>query len=66
MIKLNNHINTKVMAEIKIEKKKPLWPWIVALLLIAAVFYYVFLRDEPRSETTIEVENAVPIDSTAN
>ncbi|QSW88913.1 MULTISPECIES: hypothetical protein [Flavobacterium] len=53
------------MAEIKIEKKKPVWPWIIALLLIGAVVYYVFLRDtEPRSETTIEVENAVPVDST--
>jgi len=55
------------MAEIKIEKKKPIWPWIVALLLIAAVVYYVFLRnDEAHSQTTIEVENAVPVDSTAN
>ncbi|HEY1194141.1 hypothetical protein [Flavobacterium sp.] len=55
------------MAEIKIQKKKPVWPWIVALLLIAALVYYVFLKDnEPRSETTIEVENAVPVDTTAN
>ncbi|CAD0002159.1 MULTISPECIES: hypothetical protein [Flavobacterium] len=43
------------MAEIKIEKKRPVWPWIVAVLLIAGLLYYVFLRDdEVQSETTIE------------
>lgn len=34
------------MAEIKIEKKKPLWPWVVALLLIGAIIYYMFLRND--------------------
>ncbi|HEX8017396.1 MAG TPA: hypothetical protein VF465_19365 [Flavobacterium sp.] len=43
------------MAEIKIEKKRPVWPWIVAVLLIAGLVYYVFLRDDHvQSETTIE------------
>lgn len=46
------------MAEIKIEKKKPVWPWIVAILIIAALIYYVFVQDhEAHSESTIEVEN---------
>ncbi|WP_205334609.1 hypothetical protein [Flavobacterium fluviale] len=46
------------MAEIKIEKKKPIWPWIVALLIIGALVYYVFLKDhETQSESTIEIEN---------
>ncbi|WP_347049338.1 hypothetical protein [Flavobacterium olei] len=46
------------MAEIKIEKKKPVWPWIVAVLLIAALVYYVFLRDtDSQVENRVEVEN---------
>lgn len=46
------------MAEIKIEKKKPLWPWIVAVLLIASLVYYVFLRDnETQNESNVEIEN---------
>ena len=46
------------MAEIKIEKKKPIWPWIVAVLIIGALIYYIFVQDnETHSESTIEVEN---------
>jgi len=31
------------MAEIKIEKKKPIWPWILlAILILAAILYFVF------------------------
>ncbi len=33
------------MAEIKIEKKKPIWPWILALLVIALIIYFLFFRD---------------------
>lgn len=55
------------MAEIKIEKKKPLWPWIVAILLISAVAYYVFIKDdESRTDMSVETENAVSTDTTAN
>jgi hypothetical protein len=47
------------MAEIKIEKKKPVWPWIVALLIIAALIYFVFFRDnEVKTETGVETENS--------
>lgn len=53
------------MAEIKIEKKKPVWPWIVAILLIAAVAYYVFVKDdETRNDRSVETENAVSTDTT--
>lgn len=46
------------MAEIKIEKKKSLWPWIVAVLLIAAFVYYMFLRDtETQNDNSVEIEN---------
>ena len=34
------------MAEIKIEKKAPIWPWIVGLLLLALVVYFIFFRDK--------------------
>lgn len=54
------------MAEIKIEKKKPLWPWIIAILLISAVAYYVFIikDDETRTDMSVETENAVSTDTT--
>lgn len=46
------------MAEIKIEKKKPIWPWIVALLIIGALVYYIFVKDhETDSENSVEIEN---------
>ena len=52
------------MAEIKIEKKKPVWPWIVALLLIAAIVYYVFLRDnEGEFNNGVEIENTTGTDT---
>lgn len=45
------------MAEIKIEKKKPVWPWILLILLILALLvYFMAFRDrgEPKqpAETT--------------
>ena len=33
------------MAEIKIEKKAPIWPWIVGLLLLALALYFLFFKD---------------------
>lgn len=47
------------MAEIKIEKKKPIWPWIVALLIIGALIYYIFVKDqEAHNENSMEIENS--------
>jgi hypothetical protein len=35
------------MAEIRVEKKSPMWPWIlVALLVIGAIVYFVFINDD--------------------
>ncbi len=31
------------MAEIKIEKKTPIWPWILVALILAALAYYFFI-----------------------
>jgi hypothetical protein len=55
------------MAEIKIEKKKPIWPWIVAVLLISAIVYFVFLRDNvAQGENRVEMENTKSADSISN
>ena len=55
------------MTEIKIEKKKPVWPWIVALVLIAAMVYFVFLKDDGMQiQNSTETENNTGIDTTAN
>lgn len=37
------------MAEIKIEKKKPIWPWIILVLVILAIVYFFWANndDEP-------------------
>jgi hypothetical protein len=36
------------MAEIKIqEKKNSIWPWVIALLIIAAIIYFVVYYMEP-------------------
>ncbi|MEP6260425.1 MAG: hypothetical protein ABJ092_02520 [Gillisia sp.] len=35
------------MAEIKIEKKKPVWPWIlIGLIILAVVFFLVFANED--------------------
>jgi L-rhamnose mutarotase len=55
------------MAEIKIEKKKPIWPWIVALLLIAGVVYYVFFKDHETNNTemTEEIKDSISLNNSA-
>ncbi|MCC9064810.1 hypothetical protein [Flavobacterium piscisymbiosum] len=46
------------MAEIKIEKKKPIWPWIALLLIIGALIYYIFVQDhETHTEGSTQIEN---------
>jgi hypothetical protein len=58
ILKLFYNQKKEVMAEIKIEKKKPVWPWIVALLIIGALIYYIFVIDhEANSENSVEIEN---------
>jgi len=42
------------MAEIKVEKKKPVWPWILAAIIIAALVYFLFFRDKEAEQTVIE------------
>ncbi|STO18963.1 hypothetical protein [Flavobacterium hibernum] len=46
------------MAEIKIEKKKPVWPWIALLLVIGGLIYYIYFVDhETHTESNVEIEN---------
>ncbi len=55
------------MAEIKIEKKKPIWPWVVAALLIVTLIYFIFLNDnEVQVQNSTEIENTTSVDTTAN
>jgi len=42
------------MAEIKIEKKTPVWPWILLLLVLAALAYYFFFRDKEGEQEVID------------
>lgn len=46
------------MAEIKIDKKKPVWPWVIlALIILGAIAYFVFYEeyeDEEIEDTTID------------
>lgn len=47
------------MAEIEIEKKKPVWPWILLVLIILAIIYFLVFDDddpEPVEDLTEEVE----------
>jgi hypothetical protein len=53
----NQRTNTKKMAEIKIErKKKPVWPWLLLLLIIALIAWALYkFTNEPDE---MEVEEA--------
>lgn len=43
------------MAEIKIEKKKPIWPWIILVLIILAILYFlVFANDNENDDMEME------------
>ncbi|WP_158861538.1 hypothetical protein [Lunatibacter salilacus] len=33
------------MAEIKIEKKSPIWPWILLIVIVVGILIYVFASD---------------------
>jgi hypothetical protein len=45
------------MAEIKIEKKKPIWPWILLGLIILAVILYFVIADNNDDDDFNEEEN---------
>lgn len=50
------------MAEIKVEKKKPVWPWILAgLILLAILYFLVFAGDD---ENDMEETNTEQVQDT--
>ncbi len=48
------------MAEIKITKKAPVWPWILLLLIVIAgiifFFYYTYSKDDDALDTSNNVK----------
>lgn len=52
------------MADIRIEKKKPLWPWLLLIVIIAVlVFLYVYGSGESEDENmeTEEIEDVTSV-----
>lgn len=55
------------MAEIKIEKKTPVWPWILAAIIIAALLYFfVFATDDDEIDDTTTTEQVTEGDTLTN
>lgn len=50
------------MAEIKIEKKKPIWPWIILVLVILAILYFLVFADDDDREEMDEMDETEQID----
>lgn len=44
------------MAEIKIEKKKPIWPWIILVLVILAILYFLVFADDDNDMDDVQTE----------
>jgi len=48
------------MADIRIEKKKPIWPWLLLVIILAVLaflyFYGSMETDEEESESTTKME----------
>lgn len=44
------------MAEIKIEKKQPIWPWLLAALVVLAVLAYLFVYNNDNDDGLAENE----------
>jgi len=52
------------MAEIKIEKKQPVWPWILLGLIILGVILYFLLSDNDRVDDMDDNNNTEEVDTT--
>ncbi len=51
------------MAEIKIKKKSPIWPWVLLVLLILGLIWYFFTRDADTG--VMDNETLTPVDTVA-
>ncbi|MCM4156550.1 hypothetical protein [Gramella sp. AN32] len=56
------------MAEIKVEKKKPVWPWILLILIIiiAAALYFVGQAEDDSIDDAMEEMEEVSFNITTN
>lgn len=45
------------MAEIGIEKKKPIWPWIILVLVILVILYFLFFSDGDTNNDRDNIDN---------
>ncbi|WP_037315035.1 hypothetical protein [Salegentibacter sp. Hel_I_6] len=53
------------MAEIKIEKKKPIWPWVILIIiLILGILFYVFAYEED-NDTIDDTDNIEELNDTS-
>ncbi|QAA80361.1 hypothetical protein EI546_00820 [Aequorivita sp. H23M31] len=43
------------MAEIKIEKKKPIWPWVLLVVIILLIVYFFWYRNDANLDRTDDV-----------
>ncbi|MFD0975190.1 hypothetical protein [Salinimicrobium gaetbulicola] len=50
------------MVEIKIEKKKPIWPWIILVLVILAILYFLVFADDDAADDMEEMDDMEQID----
>jgi len=54
------------MAEIKIEKKKPIWPWILAGLIVAAILYFFVFGNEDDNQLVDTTTEQITEEDTTN
>lgn len=47
------------MAEIKIEKKKPIWPWILLFLGVLALIYFLVIKDTENDPIIEDTETVI-------
>ncbi|UJH91998.1 hypothetical protein LZ575_05060 [Antarcticibacterium sp. 1MA-6-2] len=52
------------MAEIKIEKKKPVWPWILLALIILGIILYFVFADNDNEIDDVDENNTEQIEDT--
>lgn len=55
------------MAEIKIEKKTPIWPWIVVgVIIIAVILYFLYFRTNGENNDAMEQDPTSMVTPTEN
>lgn len=50
------------MAEIGVEKKKPIWPWIILVLVILVILYFLFFSDADSTNEPNRMNDTEQID----